>query len=130
MPQREVELILMRQLASTLAMPIVLVDPQGDILFFNEAAEEIVGLRFDEIGRMRFAEWTSLVQATDEDGVPLEPEDRFLPRAVHSQEPAHRRQWLTGRDGVTREIEGTAFPLRGQSGQVLATVGIFWEIGS
>ena len=75
MPQLEVELILMRQLASCLAMPIVLVDPQGDILFFNEPAEELVGQRFDELGRMPFDEWTHLVDVNDEDGKPVAPEE-------------------------------------------------------
>ena len=39
MPQQEIEVILMRQLASYLAMPILVVDTEGDLVFFNEAAE-------------------------------------------------------------------------------------------
>jgi hypothetical protein len=42
-----VELILMRQLASYLAMPILLFDPAGNLLFYNEPAEALVGRRFD-----------------------------------------------------------------------------------
>ncbi len=128
MPQLEVELILMRQLASALAMPIVLVDAQGDILFFNEPAEELVGQRFDELGRMPFDEWTGLVDVTDEAGEPLAQEDRFIPTALRKREPAHLRYWLTGADGVRRHIEGTAFPLVGQSARFLGVVGFFWEI--
>ena len=43
--QKPLEIILMRQLASYLAMPIFLVDPRGDMLFYNERAEAILGTR-------------------------------------------------------------------------------------
>jgi len=38
MSHKPVELILMRQLASYLAMPIFVVDPVGNVLFYNEPA--------------------------------------------------------------------------------------------
>ena len=53
MPQRAIELILMRQLASYLAMPIMLFDPAGHLLLYNEPAEPILGRRFDETGELR-----------------------------------------------------------------------------
>ena len=36
---RAIEIILMRQLASYLAVPILIVDRKQDLLFFNESAE-------------------------------------------------------------------------------------------
>jgi hypothetical protein len=39
MPQTSREVVLMRQLVSCLAMPILLVDPVGTLLFYNEPAE-------------------------------------------------------------------------------------------
>ena len=35
----DVEIILMRQFASYLALPIFVVDPKGDLIYFNEPAE-------------------------------------------------------------------------------------------
>ena len=60
MAQREIELVLMRQLASHLAQPILAVDRQGDLLCFNEPAEALVGRRFDEVGKIRSGEWSEL----------------------------------------------------------------------
>jgi len=54
-----IELILMRQLAGSLAMPIFVVDPAGDLLFYNEPAEELLGRRFDEAGPMPAADWST-----------------------------------------------------------------------
>jgi PAS domain-containing protein len=47
-----IELILMRELADHLATPIFVVEPNGDLLFYNEPAEKLLGTRFDETGTM------------------------------------------------------------------------------
>jgi PAS domain-containing protein len=52
----DVELILARQLASGLAVPVLLVDARGDTLFYNEPAEAIFGRRFDAIDALPFEE--------------------------------------------------------------------------
>src|SRR4029453_4991519 len=56
--QKPIELILARQLATHLAMPIFLVDADGTLVFFNEPAERILGRRFDETGEMPAAAWS------------------------------------------------------------------------
>ena len=76
MTQRAVEIILMRQLASYLAMPIMLFDPEGNLLFYNEPAETILGRRFDETGEMSLEEWYAMIDPTAEDGSPLPLEAR------------------------------------------------------
>ena len=43
-----IQIILMRQLAGYLSVPLFLVGPNGDLLFYNEPAEAIIGRRFDE----------------------------------------------------------------------------------
>ena len=48
MAQQPIELILFRQLATTLAVPVFLVDERGDLVFLNEAAERLLGVRFDD----------------------------------------------------------------------------------
>jgi PAS domain-containing protein len=128
MPQQEVELILMRQLASYLSMPIILVDARGDLLYFNEAAEPIFGRSFDETGPLRRGEFTATFKPTDEDGVPIPREDQPLTIATDRHEPSHRRFWIQGMDGVSRKIEGLACPLEGQGGRKLGAVAIFWEV--
>jgi len=60
MTQREVELILVRQPASYLTIPIFVVDPAGSLIFFNEPAEALIARRFDETEEMPLEEWTDL----------------------------------------------------------------------
>ena len=78
MSHKEIELILARQLASYLDVPILIVDPAGDLLFFNESAEPIVGRRFDETGVIRRGEWSRIFQPTDDDGTPVPREQQAL----------------------------------------------------
>ena len=43
-----IQIILMRRLAEYLSVPLFLVGPNGDLLFYNEPAEVILGRRIDE----------------------------------------------------------------------------------
>ena len=47
-----IQIILMKQLAGYLSIPLFLVGPNGDLLFYNEPAEALLGRRFDETGAM------------------------------------------------------------------------------
>ncbi len=127
MPQKEIEVILMRQLASYLAMPVFLVDAEGNLLFYNEPAEALLGRRFDEAGEMPKEVWSTAFSARDEDGAPVPPGALPLMVALHEHVPAHRDLRITGLDGVSRKIEVTAFPLEGQGGRHLGAVAIFWR---
>jgi PAS domain-containing protein len=127
MLQHPIEVILMRQLASYLAVPIFVVDPRGTLLYYNEPAEALLGRRYEETGELSLDVWSRLFQPTAEDGSPLPPDALPLVIAVREQRAAHRAMWIRGLDGVTRQLEVTAFPLVGQGGRRLGGVAIFWE---
>ena len=125
--QKEIELILARPLASSLAIPIFIVDPLGNLVYYNEPAEMILGHRFEETGEMPVDEWSTLFQPTDENGKPLTAEMLPLMVALTHHAPDHREMWIEGLDGVRRFIEVTAFPLDGQAERYLGALAIFWE---
>jgi PAS domain-containing protein len=127
MPQKAVEIILMRQLASYLAMPIMLFDPAGNLLFYNEPVETIIGRRFDETGEIPLEEWYGIIELTAEDGSPLPLEARPLVIALQTQQATHRAVWFKKSDGSRAQIEITAFPLEGQGARRLGVVAILWE---
>lgn len=129
MAQKEIELILMRQCASYLAMPMFVAGSDENVLFYNESAEALLGRRFDEAGGMSLEELPTMFQLTAEDGSPL-PLDAFpLAIALRQRRPAHRRLQYRALDGILRKVEVTAFPLEGQRGRHLGGVAIFWEVG-
>jgi len=127
MSQQEIEVILSRHLAECLAMPIFIVNPDGDLIFYNEPAEAILGQSYTETGTMPAREWATIFNPMDGEGKSIAPEDLPLVIALSKRHPAHKLFWILGRDGVTREIEVTAFPLIGQADRFLGALAIFWE---
>lgn len=127
MAQHDIEIILTRQLASYLATPCFLVDPAGDLIFFNEPAEAILGRRFEETGTMPATEWASSFEPMDDDGRPISPDELPLVIAITRRRPAHRPLRIRSMDGREHRIEVTAFPVIGQNGTLLGGLAIFWE---
>ena len=121
-----IELILARQLASGLSVPILLVDARGEWVFYNEPAEAIFGRAFDELDALPFEERTAMMAPRRENGDPL-PADR-LPSALAMLErrPAHAEFFIHGLDGVLRAVEATATPIESAGGHVLGAVIVMW----
>ena len=125
--QVEIEIVLLKQLASCLAMPMFVVGPEGDLVFFNEAIESLLGLRFDELGEVGLHAWPETLRMTDESGARVRDADRPVVAALETRRPAHRRVGVHGVDGVRREIAGTGIPLIAKDGRLLGALGLFWE---
>ena len=121
-------LILARGLASSIATPMFLVDPDGTVVYFNEPAEAILGQTFAESGEMPAEEWGTIFYPEDpESGEKLAPDQLPLSIALTEQVPAHRAFAITGRDDVRRQIAVTAFPLFARADELVGAVAIFWE---
>ena len=126
MQQRAVELILARQLASSLTVPVLLVDARGDLLYINEPAEDIFGRRFDEIDSLPLAERSAILSPRNRDGQPIPAEQLSAVVAVRENRPAHGEFWVNGLDGRPRATASTAIPLQGVDGKVVGAFVVIW----
>ena len=127
MAQQPIELILFRQLATSLAVPVFLVDADGDIVFLNEAAERVLGVRSRTSTRCPFEQWTTAFRPRRRRRADA---GRGAARSSRPSPSAGRRTaplMIDGTDGVERTIEVTAFPLEGGRGRLLGAVAMFWE---
>jgi PAS domain-containing protein len=122
-----IERILVRHLGSRLAVPLFLIDTEGTLVFYNEAAEQLLGRRFDEAGEMTFDDWTTAFAVRDAEGLLMDIDEIPLVQALRRRRPAHARFDITGMDGAIRSLEVAAFPLQGQGGTRLGAVALFWE---
>ena len=125
---KSIQIILARQLASSVAAPILLVDAEGTLVYYNESAEEIFNQRFDETGEMPAEEWTARIAAMDDERKPIAPEDRALMRVIHKRRPVSETMWLRSSDGEWRHVHVTAFPLIGERDTLYGAMTIFWEV--
>jgi PAS domain-containing protein len=129
MPQQAIEVILTRQLAAHLSMPTFLVDPEGRVLDFNEAARRVLGERLERARSVSARDLAALFEARDEAGELVPPEKLPLVIALEEHHPAHARLQVLGDDDQVREIAVTAVPLVGQGDRFLGAIAFFWDVG-
>lgn len=127
MSSREIEVILSRQLADSLSTPVFIVDPVGNLIFYNEPAEELLGIRYEETGKLPVAEWSSMFKPMDDDGNPMPSEKLPLVKTLSMQEPAHGDLRIKSLDGSNHKISVTSFPIIGRPNRFLGAVAIFWK---
>lgn len=125
---RPLQLILARNLISSLSTPGFLVDVDGNLLFFNEAAGALLGRRYEETGQMTAMEWTSAFGPFDENGRAIPFEEVPLTMALRGNRPSHESFWIRSAAGVDHAIEASALPLVGDDSFHGAMV-VFWPTG-
>jgi PAS domain-containing protein len=125
---RPLQLILARNLLSSLSTPAFLVDAAGNLLFFNEAAGALLGRRYEETGQMAALEWTATFGPFDDDGRPIPYDQVPLTHALRGNRPSHGGYRIRSAGGVEHAIEASALPLIGDQNFHGAIV-IFWPQG-
>jgi PAS domain-containing protein len=119
-------MIMARGFTSNLATPAFLVDGEGDMIFFNDAAGDLLGVRFEEAGSMNSHEWGTRFAPTTLEGQPLDAEQLPLSMALSDSRPVHSPMRIRSAHGDAHEIEVTAFPVMGRDGQ-RGAIAFFWD---
>jgi PAS domain-containing protein len=125
--QRPIELILARNLLSSLSTPAFLASGPGEIIFFNDAAAAVLGQRFEETGRMSPEEWTSTFGPFGDDGRPIPLEDQPLTMALRANRAGHAVYRIRSHSGSQQLIEASGLPIVGIDGFQGAMV-FFWPV--
>jgi len=127
--QYPIEMILLKQWASLIAVPVWITDADGRLVYYNEPTEEIIGLRFEDAGELSSDEVAELFVLSDLDGSPLSDDDRPVMIALTKQMSAHRRIRFLRADKQWREIAVTAIPIIGEGNRHLGAMVTMWEDG-
>ena len=126
--QQSVEMILVRQLAGYLFVPVLVLDTTGTVVYYNEPAERILGVRFEETGRIGPEEADRLVELSDDPSAGPDDPERPLVTALQQRRPAYARRWLLRRgDRVRLQVEITVFPIIDHEERLLGALAMFWE---
>jgi PAS domain-containing protein len=124
--QRHIALILARDLAAAVATPILLVDRDGDLVFFNEPAEAILGRPYAE-AQMSSVELAETFKPVDEDGRPIPLDALPLSQAFRSGIPTHGHLRIEAADGEHRDLEVVAIPLFSGPDRLEGGLAVFWD---
>lgn len=120
-------LISARQFASRLATAMLIGDAEGKLVFYNEAAEKILGRSYSEAGEMSAQEWKDMFETKRLDGSPMPLKEMPAAIAFLERRPAFGSFQIKGIDGAERVISVTGFPLFSRPDELVGFVAIFWE---
>ena len=127
MPSQAIEVILNRQLADCLSIPVFITDTKGNLIFYNEPAEELLGTRFEETGPMPVEDWSTVFTPMDESDNVIPPEQLPLVKTLADCYPYHKTFWILSLKGNKEKISVTSYPIIGRENKFLGAVAIFWK---
>ena len=126
--QKPLELILARNLLTSISTPAFLLDADAAVVFYNEAAAAVLGRSFEDAGRMSAEQWTETFGPFDKDGAPLDVDGMATTEAIRAGRPAHGSFTIRAANGERISIEASAFPIvaseHGSSGAMI----LFWPL--
>jgi PAS domain-containing protein len=125
--QRPLELILARNFLTSLSTAGFLVDEDGMLVFYNEAAGALLGVSFEDAGSMSPEEWGSAFGPFDEQGEQVQFEDLPLTIALRRGRPAHSRFTIQSMKGDQHQIEASALPVQA-TGSTSGAMVFFWPL--
>lgn len=124
--QKPLELILARNLLTSLSTPAMLLDEHATLIYYNEATGALLGIPFEEAGRLGPTEWIARFGPFDDDGEPIPIDELPLTHAINDGRPGHANFTIRAHDGDHR-IAASAMPIVGSGGASGAIV-IFWPL--
>lgn len=121
MARRSLELILARSLSENLAVPCFVVNAQGAVVWFNEAAERLTGRSAPDTPELSAAELAGVLDAREPDGDPLDPEALPQFEALSRRTPTTKSLQVAGADG-TVWLDTAALPLLTPDGSAVGVL--------
>lgn len=128
MPAYEIEIILSRQLADCLSIPVFIIDTAGNLIFYNHPAEEVLGINFEETGEMPVDEWSVIFKPVDKFQKEILPRDLPLVKTLKDYLPYHKSFWIKSLKGHLEKIALTSYPIINSEKIFLGAVALFWKV--
>jgi PAS domain-containing protein len=120
-------LIRAKHLAESVTTPTFLADTDGNLIFYNEAAEALLGRRFSDTGAMSATKWQEVFDVRNRDGSPFPLEAMPGWMEVQKHRPATGHLQFRTADGEDRVIAVCAIPLFSGPERFEGAAIIFWE---
>lgn len=128
MEQQPIELILLRQWASYVMVPVFMVGSDGRLLYFNDSAARLLGRSYEDAGEMSTEQLAAIFETGDEGGKATPSHELPISRALRENRPMCGPVRFTGLDGVRRHVEIAAVPIEGHGAGLLGVMTVFWEV--
>jgi len=124
---KKLPLILAREFAANVAVPIFLVDADNTLVYYNDAAQVAFGGPFGQTGELRHGEWGTRFNPTRADGSAYDRNELALVIALEERRPAHGVHQVSDPQGHRRMVEFSALPLFAAQDDFCGVLVAFWE---
>lgn len=128
MPQKPVEVILLRQLVDYLMQPVFILDPNENLIFCNNSAGKMIGFNFSETGEIPADEWATIFIPQNEDGAPIQKEKLPFYISTTTLRNAYDKFFVRNLQNQIKYIEVFTFPIINHIQNFLGTVVFFQDI--
>jgi PAS domain-containing protein len=125
--QKPLELILARNLLSSISTPAFLLGEHGALLYYNEAAGAMLGRGFEDSASLTAEQWTSAFGPLGDHGEPLDYEQLPAVLTVREKRPYHGTFRIRVASGSECDVAASAIPIIGLGGSSGAIV-FFWPL--
>jgi PAS domain-containing protein len=124
---KSLALIRAKHLAESVTTPMLLTDREGTLIFFNEAAEVMLGVPFSDVGPLGPQGWQKRFDVRGRDGsaFPLEAMPGWL--ELQTERPGTGHLVLRKADGADIVLAVCAFPLFTAQRQFDGALVLFWQ---
>lgn len=120
-------LILAREFAANVAVPIFLVDADNTLVYYNDAAAVAFGGPFGQTGEIVHGQWSQRFNPARPDGTPADRSELPIVIALERRRPAQGRHLVTSPDGSRVLVEFSALPLFSTPDDFVGAMVAFWE---
>jgi PAS domain-containing protein len=120
-------LIRAKHLAESVTLPMFLADADGNLIFYNEAAEALVGRPFVDSGAISAIEWQQMFNVRDRADAPFPLESMPGWITVQGARPAMGHIRFTSADRTEHFAAVCAFPLFTEQTRFEGALLLFWE---
>ena len=127
--QKPLELILARNLISSLSTPAFLVDAEGTLVFFNEAAGCAARPALRGGRALGPSEWGQAFGPFDAAGEPIPWDELPLTIALRRGRPSHSRMHIHSAAAPSTTSRSARCPIIGTEG-IRGAIAIFWPVGA
>lgn len=125
-PQHSLALIVAREFASSVTVPVILVDATNSLVFYNESAAAAFGAPYGAGPSLSSGDWARRFQPAAPGGAPLERSALPVVTALEQGSPAHAEVEVTAPDGGRVVVAMTAIPLFSAPGELAGAMLVGW----
>lgn len=123
---KDLVLIDARAFAERLSTPTLITDSIGNLVYYNEAAEMLLGRPFAEAGEMPAVEWSQIFTVRRLDGSPMPLEEMPGGMALLEHKPAHGKLLIKALNGIEYKLAVTGLPIFTGEKEPVGIIALFW----